>query len=685
MQVLELYINNTRVDLFEDESVTITDTIQNIKDISKVFTAFSQQFNLPASKTNNKLFKHYYNFDIDRGFDGRFTQNALIKLNGVDYKNGKVRLNSVSLKENNPHTYKVVFFGDTIEMKELFGDDDLSALDALSTYDFTTSYILDAFRSGLQNATTAATTLSNRHVVVPFISVKNYYTYDSSTSSGDTNIWHTTMADLQKDLKPAIKVKNVIDAIATKYDLTFSTDFFGCDMFQELYLWCHREKTPITAPDSTQLFGLDLALKTKKLIYSDFTLSSGIDQFNGDGYLETTTSISYSLRLNLQTSGTGVYQVIVRDKLQNEILYQNDFLTGNNLITVPHQTIQSGTEASRNFSLEWRINSEDVSSFSAVSNGLRITKYVDGSGSSVTDYDYSAFNNSNNIYIQDYVPKIKVLDFMTNLFKLFNLTAYKSDSTIVVKTLDDFMTAGTTRDITKYVDVTSKDVDRMIPYNIINFEYDPDVTQTSLRYLNSFSKGFGNLNYASPYKYDGTSYDVKAELSHTQLLNMEYSNAATGIIFGWWVDADSKTTLGKPYLFFNRNVDLSATGLNKPILGDGTTCNSYNAPANTTEDGNHTLNFGNEYDEHTGDQNSNSLFSRFYTQYVTKAFNTKARIVKIKAYLPMKILTQYNLNDVFIISGKEYYINSVQTNLLTNESNLELIPKFESYSASVLT
>ena len=36
MQVVELYINNVRVDLFKDESITLTDSIQNIKDISKV-------------------------------------------------------------------------------------------------------------------------------------------------------------------------------------------------------------------------------------------------------------------------------------------------------------------------------------------------------------------------------------------------------------------------------------------------------------------------------------------------------------------------------------------------------------------------------------------------------------------------------------------------------------------------
>ena len=55
MQKIQLYIEGERVDMFGDESISITDTIQNIKDIGKVFTAFSKTFALPASKVNNKI------------------------------------------------------------------------------------------------------------------------------------------------------------------------------------------------------------------------------------------------------------------------------------------------------------------------------------------------------------------------------------------------------------------------------------------------------------------------------------------------------------------------------------------------------------------------------------------------------------------------------------------------------
>ena len=62
MQNIQLYIEGQRVDMFKDESVVITQSIKNVKKIDKIFTDYSRTFSLPASKINNKIFKHYYNF-----------------------------------------------------------------------------------------------------------------------------------------------------------------------------------------------------------------------------------------------------------------------------------------------------------------------------------------------------------------------------------------------------------------------------------------------------------------------------------------------------------------------------------------------------------------------------------------------------------------------------------------------
>ena len=67
-QIVQLFIENEQVDVFQDGSINIQSSIKDVKDPAKIFTDFSKNFTLPATDRNNKVFKHYYNFAID-GFD----------------------------------------------------------------------------------------------------------------------------------------------------------------------------------------------------------------------------------------------------------------------------------------------------------------------------------------------------------------------------------------------------------------------------------------------------------------------------------------------------------------------------------------------------------------------------------------------------------------------------------------
>ena len=281
---------------------------------------------------------------------------------------------------------------------------------------------------------------------------------------------------------------------------------------------------------------------------------------------------------------------------------------------------------------------------------------------------------------------MKILDFLTGLFKMFNLVAYtkRGSSQIYVQTFDDFMTLGTSRDITKYVDITQSTIDRPVPYNRVNFKYSNPVTQTSLRYVDQFSQVFGDLKYSAPEKYDGQEFNQEVPFERSVLINLQdHQGNQTDNVLGWWVDAEGKTTLGKPYIFFNRVIDSSSNTVTSSNL------TSYNAPSNvssleTAGVGNHTLNFGAEYDEYNGNVNTNSLFSRFYQQFIEQSFNLKGRIIKITAQLPESFILNYSVNDVIVINGKEYYLNSLSTNLTTGKSEIELLVKTSTYTNSVL-
>ena len=695
---VQLFIQDTRVDLFQDETISVTDSIQNVSDISKVFTPFSKQFNLPASSTNNKLFKHYYNFDIQDGFDARFTVSARIEINHVPFKSGKLRLNGVGMKNNLPHTYKVVFFGEPNSLKELFGDEDLSSLNGLSTYDIksdtVTADVQNAFKTGLQSTGVNATSIANRNVVVPLISLENYYSYDTPSTSRLDNV---TWANLRKDLKPAIKLKRIIEAIQTQYDITFNMaddgslkTFFGSDVFDELYLWLHREKTPYTDLNTTtKFFGINYDSLGIKRTLSDYTYIGGSGDVLSGGKLTINEGESYSLRFRFIANAANVpIEIVSKDKTTNELLGVQERISTTSAMSVPFTGLTSGNLSSRIFDPEIRFNNNtsQALTFSAQSSfpsafGLQIDKTVNG----VTTnhfYGNTSFQLAYMVFIQDYLPKIKVIDFLTGLFKMFNLVAYskRGTSTIFVQTFDDFMTIGTSRDITEYIEINQSTIDRPVPYNQINFKYSAPVTQTSLRFINDFAQVFGDLNYSSPEKYDGQAFNVDVPFERTVLINLrDNSGALTNNVEAWWVDADSKTALGKPYIFFNRLIDSSSNTVTSSNF------TSYNAPSNVSSDENHTLNFGAEYDEFNKDINANSLFSRFYEQYVVQTYNQNGRIIKVSANLPVSFVLNYGVNDVIVIDGQEYYINSIQTDLTTGKSQLELIVKKVAYTNSVLT
>ena len=52
-----------QLDLYGNENINLTLQVDDVRDISNKNASYSKDFNLPATKTNNKFFEHYYNLD----------------------------------------------------------------------------------------------------------------------------------------------------------------------------------------------------------------------------------------------------------------------------------------------------------------------------------------------------------------------------------------------------------------------------------------------------------------------------------------------------------------------------------------------------------------------------------------------------------------------------------------------
>ena len=114
---------------------------------------------MPASKENNKIFEHYYNFNIDDGFDARVKKSATIELNYFRFEKGKIKLEGVDMRDNKPYAYRVTFFGDTVDLKDLLGEDKLEALTWLNnfTHDYKMSSVKVALQAGVDKTVDSVT------------------------------------------------------------------------------------------------------------------------------------------------------------------------------------------------------------------------------------------------------------------------------------------------------------------------------------------------------------------------------------------------------------------------------------------------------------------------------------------------------------------------------------------------
>jgi len=225
----------------EEDLIELTQVIQDARDIEKIFTDYSRTFNLPASKTNNKIFKHWYNPDID-GFDSSIFCESRIELNHLHFRFGKIQLNEVVMKFGEPSMYKVTFFGNTTEFKNAINEDELSNLIWLNEFNHsaTTTNVKNGLENGLNF--TVNSVAYNDAIIYPLIAHSQSYIYDSSnivrltgtaTSSAsdklvDTNNNFTNVVVVGDVVKNTTdNTTAIINAIDDNNQLTLSSDIMS--------------------------------------------------------------------------------------------------------------------------------------------------------------------------------------------------------------------------------------------------------------------------------------------------------------------------------------------------------------------------------------------------------------------------------------------------------------------------
>lgn len=645
----KLYISGKEVDFFKDENIELNSTVQNIADISKTFSDFSQNFTVPATNNNNNIFQHYYNSDVDGTFNANIRVEASIEIGNLPFRFGVIQLEDVKMKNMQPSSYSLRFFSKVVNLSDRFGEEELTKLD-LSEYDHPfTNDILEA---------TYNETLSGGEIYYPLISsIRNF-----EVGTADGNDITTVGGKIRYvDLKPAIRLIRLIEVIETKYNFTFSRDFLGRASFCNLFMWCHNTENKLSVLNDPA---------TSKVV--DLT-SAGTLGFYGVNVNTITNVLDFSA----QNTGNPLrLAFIVIPELGFEDVDYNIYIT--NELDVVLNTFSNKKGRAYIFrtityqKIKFRVSSNSPLDFTCIIGVDKITFPVN---------QKTAIQGITNIVgsvsIAANMPKIKVKDFITSIIKMFNLVLIpKSYNNFTLIPLDDWYANGKGINITFYVDSKDVTVKRPKLFKKLDFMHQKSgqILNEQFRENNGGTLGYGDLG--TTYDIDGT--DLKIETGFENLMFERLTNrttfGVTNIQVGKSINKTLQPYLGKPYIFYRNGYQFYDT----PIKTDAGFDLNYTWQTSTENDVilnqvRQSVNFSNDPSTFFLTEINNNLFSNYWQDYISDLYSTKRRLYNYKSKIPISTLININLNDRIIISDKAYVINNMRSNLTTGEVNFELL------------
>jgi hypothetical protein len=685
MIVVGIYIQDSvtleynKVELFNDEKISVNSSIQNVNDISKTYTDFSQTFTVPASKQNNKIFRHWYENSNDNGFSTLTKADAYIEIDTIPFRSGKIQLESANVKDGQPQDYSITFIGALGSLKDKFNGLYLKDLTD-TTYDF--AYTADLVRD---KVTTQTTSPVLPDIKFPLISSSRYWTY----GSGD-NINSSSTPIRFNELFPAIKLSAILNMISNDsniLNLNFNGSFLSDARFTNAYLWLKNADIfeTITKED------LITFQNTSAITYSPTSGNPQYNAFKVPPLLNDTVyrnSINeplfpdkdYKLTLTISPTVAGISYTIntyfISAGSTVEYLLSSETKTS----IVGNQTFiqSSSSQFNKDSGYRYKIVSDSNITFNA---SILLTSYIRFNNTDF--YSYQTISKSANqtltastvIPIKKYMPEIKIEDFFSGLLKMFNLTCYSTDGiNYTVEQLESYYTSGQIRDITKYIKSDSINLNRVKTYKKINFEYEKSESLVNVGFMSANGIEYGSLFYNT--NNDGDEYNIKLPFE-----NLNFNNLQDKLQVGYSLKTDLQKYIPKPVILYDYNPSAltTLTGttfyFSNSTSGSGTGYTSYKAFGQEYYDGTDTysLNFNQQQSTLTNESISDSLYNEYYEKYLANIFDSKARLIKVSGILPTSLLTTLKLNDRLVIRDKRYLINTFTTDLTTGEVQFELL------------
>jgi len=111
---VELLVEGKTVQLFGDESFSLSFSIDDINDIGKKSAAYSKEISIPATDINNAIFTSLFDVTIEGGFNPISRKRAVLYVDSMPVMQGYFKMLGVTIKDGKNVTYNGQLFEEQI-------------------------------------------------------------------------------------------------------------------------------------------------------------------------------------------------------------------------------------------------------------------------------------------------------------------------------------------------------------------------------------------------------------------------------------------------------------------------------------------------------------------------------------------------------------------------------------------
>jgi hypothetical protein len=424
------------LDLYEDENIPLTLSVDDFKNVAEKVQSYSKAFNLPATKRNNQIFENL--FELTRSAQNSITFNpyaktkSVLKQDGFTLFEGYLRVLDIQDKEGEI-SYNVNLYSEVISLADTLKDKTFSQLDFTELqHDYNKTQIKNSWNdlgTGITYTNSSTSGFRNDFKTVKYPFVDWTHQILIAAPGGTPTAGNPQLVNLEQAFRPFIQIQYLINRIFQDTEFTFESAFFGSTDFKSLYMdfnWGEGNEliyglaqfisTDTTNSSTTSFTNLMLPTddSTNSASATGFDVTTGVltSTANDSVYV-----IQYDFRLDKDFNATADFQWVHKDSLGNII----DTI---NVTSIPYTAGSSSLIWSGNLTRVLQNNETLEAQFkTSVSAGL-----AQNSDNSFVIFTLNPLVITTNTLLQTLRGELGQWEFLKGIMTMFNLISLPDKS-----------------------------------------------------------------------------------------------------------------------------------------------------------------------------------------------------------------------------------------------------------------